>query len=558
MTDWEEMHKKVPPLPADFKEYALDMFNGDHILYYHGRGYAKKVFCPVCREEMKYSERTQIFPRSDDHARCQYCGIDGTYQHALKVTRPTVREQYIFIGQKYDKDGFILRGFKMTLIERSPFCRDVQCGEEEPMELRLTEHRRLYILKEGFLKEYNDPKWECLYRSAGGYGIHWAEEEYHNNWQTQNGDNYKRFCCYLYPDIYEEMRDTVAEYSMMDRVFGKDPDVDVGLPVPKYTYGGSWYITVWDFLSSYAKDRKLEILLKCGLDNIAYAKLCGESIHYNPRAKNPWDYLKVTKERFKWLTKHNPGTRMLAICRYERKHGLKFDDETCDVLGEAGINEAELETFLRYMTPKQLSNRLVKYGGKRRDLRHAAITYRDTLNMRSALGYDMTDTINTYPRDLQATHDALVIEQNAAEAEKRKKESDKRFKGIRERFKEAAVVYSFKEKDLLIRPAKSASEIVDEGRKLHHCVGGNNYLNKHNNRITAILFIRHTDKPGTPYVTVEIDPHGVIIQWYGIHDTKPDKKRIERFLKRYCKQLDLKALAKEAKLKIAATEKVAI
>ncbi len=556
--NWEEIHSKVPDLPADFKEFALDQFNGDHVLYYHGRGHAKKVFCPVCRETVTYSERLQIFPRSDGNGRCGGCGIDGTYLNALKVTRPTVRERYIFIGQKYDEDGFILRGFKSTLIERSPFCREVDSGEEEPMEIRLTEHRRLYILKDRFYKEYNDPKWECLFRSSSGYGICWAEEEYHNNWNVKYGDQYKKYSYDIYPGIYEEMQGTAAQYSMMERVFGADPEVDVALPVPRYTYYGQWTITVWDYLTSYAKDRKLEILLKCGLDHIAYAKLCGESIHYNPRAKNPWDYLKVTKERFRWLTEHNPGTRMLDLCRYERKHGLKIDDATIDVLGEAGISVGEFESFLRYMTPMQLANRLIKYGGKRRELRQAAITYRDTLNMRSTLGYDMTDSINTYPRDLKATHDALVIEQNAAEAEKRKKESEKKYHGIKERFKEAAVVYGFQEKDLLIRPAKSAAEIVEEGRKLHHCVGGDNYLRKHNNRITAILFIRHTNKPGTPYITVEIDPHGEIKQWYGIHDTKPDKKRIEMFLKHYLKQLNLRELAKEAKLKIAATEKVAI
>ena len=156
--------------------------------------------------------------------------------------------------------------------------------------------------------------------------------------------------------------------------------------------------------------------------------------------------------------------------------------------------------------------------------------------MREALGYDMTNSIYTYPRNLKAEHDKLVIEQNERKAEERKKTVEKKYKKIRDRYKEAAAVYGFTERGLTIRPAKNASEIIDEGRKLHHCVGGDNYLTKHANRVTIILFLRSSKAPEIPYITVEATPTGDIKQWYGIHDTKPDKKKIERFLKDYCKQ----------------------
>ena len=555
--DWKEAYKKIPDLPADFREYALDLFDGEHTLYYHGRGVNQTVTCPVCRESTRYNSRTQIFPKSGEIGVCMGCGLRGIYAHALRVTRPDVREAYIFLGQKFGEDGFILRGFKVILIERNPL--NIRDMEEEPMELRLIEYRRLFITKEGYMTQFSTPNWECIHRTASGYGICYVEEEENRCWNTIPGDNYKKFYMYLYPGIYEEMQGTAAQYCCMEKLFGKDPEAEISIPVPRYTYGGQTVITVWDYLLSYAKDRKLEILLKCGLENLAIEKLAGSALHYNPKAKNPWDYLKVTKERFKWMCAHNPGTRMFEICKEERRNGLKLDDEICDVLGAAGLNVAEFEYFLRFMSPKQLSNRLLKYTGKKGNMRSTAITYRDYLHMREDLGYDMTNTIYTYPRNLQREHDKLVIEQNERAAEKRRKEVESKYKKIRERFKEAAVVYSFEEKGLLIRPAKNATEIVNEGRKLHHCVGGDRYLKSHGERKTIICFLRHKKTPAVPYITVEVEPTGKIRQWYGTHDTKPDEKKINRFLRDYCNQLDLKALAKEAKVKIAAAlEAVAI
>lgn len=75
-----------------------------------------------------------------------------------------------------------------------------------------------------------------------------------------------------------------------------------------------------------------------------------------------------------------------------------------------------------------------------------------------------------------------------------------------------------------------------EGRTLHHCVGGDNYLSKHNKGTTAILFLRKEKTPDTPYITIEIKGTE-IRQWYGAHDKKPKQEFFDRFLKDYTAQL---------------------
>lgn len=78
--------------------------------------------------------------------------------------------------------------------------------------------------------------------------------------------------------------------------------------------------------------------------------------------------------------------------------------------------------------------------------------------------------------------------------------------------------------------------MVEEGRKLHHCVGGNEYLKKHNDGKSVILLLRHTDAPDTAYITVEMRKTE-ILQWYGAYDKKNDKETVEEWLKNYVRYL---------------------
>lgn len=80
-----------------------------------------------------------------------------------------------------------------------------------------------------------------------------------------------------------------------------------------------------------------------------------------------------------------------------------------------------------------------------------------------------------------------------------------------------------------------------EGRILHHCVGGDSYLGKHNDGQTYILMLRFAKEPEIPYITVEIerDTHR-LIQWYGAHDRKPDKEHMQKWLDDYVGHLKQK------------------
>ena len=110
------------------------------------------------------------------------------------------------------------------------------------------------------------------------------------------------------------------------------------------------------------------------------------------------------------------------------------------------------------------------------------------------------------------------------------------YPGIASRFEDLMDRYGATAGGYIIRPAKSAEEIVEEGRKLHHCVGGDTYLSKHQKGTSAILFLRTIAEKDTPYITVEIKGTE-ILQWYGAYDKKPERDKMQLWLDTYIKEL---------------------
>ncbi|GHV17243.1 hypothetical protein FACS18949_14700 [Clostridia bacterium] len=62
--------------------------------------------------------------------------------------------------------------------------------------------------------------------------------------------------------------------------------------------------------------------------------------------------------------------------------------------------------------------------------------------------------------------------------------------------------YALLSEKFLIRVPEKPEELVTEGAKLKHCVAG--YAKRFANGETAILFVRHADRPGEPFYTLEL------------------------------------------------------
>ena len=70
--------------------------------------------------------------------------------------------------------------------------------------------------------------------------------------------------------------------------------------------------------------------------------------------------------------------------------------------------------------------------------------------------------------------------------------------------------------DYVIVIPTTGQDIIDEGAKMHHCVGG--YVNDVVQNYTYICFVRHKDTPDIPYITCQVHTDGRIGQYFLAYD----------------------------------------
>lgn len=161
-------------------------------------------------------------------------------------------------------------------------------------------------------------------------------------------------------------------------------------------------------------------------------------------------------------------------------------------------------------------------------------TYLDYLNACNYLGLDMSQEKNSMPHDFKHWHDVRVEEYRTVkafrDAEERKakaiKDAEEK-KELYDKFSKVAEKYSMLSKEdgaYVVMIAKSPAELVEEGVALNHCVGHMGYDKKFAKEQTLIFFVRTTENPNEPFVTVEYSLQSKkVLQCYAKGNTKPDE-----------------------------------
>ena len=543
--DADKLHKMLKPLPNDFDEFIRDNFEEAWI------GYVGSV-CPEPQfmeetkpEKMLYCSQCHTYTPTDINlggkmrtrqAFCPHCLEQLELYSLNKKQNGVERHQTFWIGQKLKNKIFVLRGFRVTLRLYSPVW-----GHEGIIKQEI---RRIYISPEESFKEY------CAWE------YDWLNDKYVPDAWVTRAAGFACACGPIYPGTFNEAKGTGAEYAHLELALENEIFSDEQNWSYRWGTNGAYYYatnnndSIWDYLNVYSKNRRTEMLVKMNMPYLVRTQMQGYAAGLNGRAKNPWDYLKIYKSRLKGFTCTDGNDfELLKVYRLERKLKIHFTDEEINSLRKYISRDYNLKKCLQYMTVRQLINRVSKYYKKKvayNEVETLTI-YADYLDMKSSLGYDMTNSIILYPHDLKAEHNKVVIEKNEKAARERERLANEKYKGIIDRFEKVNKIYSYQSGKLFVRPAKNAAEIIEEGIKLHHCVGGDKYLNAHAKKESIILFLRKDEN--TPYITIEMDPTGKIVQWYGAYDEKPDKVKIDRWLNKYVKQLDIKAIKREAKRK---------
>ena len=179
----------------------------------------------------------------------------------------------------------------------------------------------------------------------------------------------------------------------------------------------------------------------------------------------------------------------------------------------------------------------------RHDPAHIGGTYRDYLADCVALRYNLDDRSVLFPPNLEAAHQRTIeIQRNRASRAK-----TKNFKKAVEKL-ELLVM----EKDgLLIRPARSSTELTKEGAALHHCVAG--YADRMAKGETAIFLIRQTSAPDEPFYTLELKNKQVVQCRTKFNQSYEQNAQVHAFVKEWMATMVLKTKKqKQTKAKKAA------
>jgi len=529
----ELLKKRQADTPELEKEELLKwaertLFCSQHILYYKkGRSHSS-ICCSNCGKisygrwkrgeffESQFEAKIQE-PRKGHRGKCPCCGAWGEYVSQGKAGSVRhVGTISVFRVDKYQKEGAVVR-----YIELEKECRleliaadrgEEMMGANEV--LSGIEISRTYFLP--------GKKPQTDYHKHDN----WGGKDFWDDCNLSGLANIQIKKGRIHPDTWENLKETYLRHSAMK----------------EYADSQAECLNVKDYLENYQQTPQIEMLVKLGLTGIVNELVKYHyGIVYAPTARRMDLFLGIRKEQVKLLREHSGDIDILKILQMEKRMNQKWDSRQIESLAEIDASRGNMNDVLEHMSVQKLLNYISKQAGCEygtecsravNRLKQTANMYFDYLHMRKTLGYDMENTIYLRPRSLRAAHDTMVLEQNDRSMDERKKQAGEGYPDIRKRYRSLRERYFYEAGGLRIRPARSAEEIVMEGRLLHHCVGGNRYLSRHNRGESIILLLRDAEAPDMPYITVEIQ-ETEIVQWYGAYDKKPDEAKINKWLHTY-------------------------
>lgn len=514
----EERNASIKPIPKDCMKLMRDEMDDEHRIYYKKTRSTIEVICSLTgkqdtfyrNEEDPYSGKKtmQQDPAHNDYGKCPICGKYGKFISPGRAKNRDVDTQYYTFYNQWEEDGLVARHIEVR--------------------------RRYY-------NQYSDSKGLKIYREEV---IEYART-YLKIGQEAQTDFCKVDYCYGrefwdYKNLYGMTNIKVVDES------AKELNISLLRKAPwkyaldvYYQINGSRGVnkTKLEFLKRYVQYPEIEIMFKTGMYQLAANLIDGWNIK-KYKGKHIWNQYGITKAHWDYIREHDLGIGITKVFQKNDMHGYGYTAEQVQWLYNNIHLELE-EMVFELTTPTKLINYIKKQMAADNDYTTENIVYShyvDYLNAMRTMGYDLTNTVYLFPKNLQAKHDEAVHRLAVQQNERKKQEKNEEFKNIAKNFGKLCKKYAYEEGEFLIRPASSASEIITEGREMHHCVGGDNYLKKHNKGQTYILLMRRRINPEIPFCTVEIKGSR-IVQWYEAHDTKKHKKTIQPWLDAYVEHL---------------------
>lgn len=510
----DSVMSEVPNLPKDFDSW-IEKNCFEEYLMYEKKGKKYKVFCTHCGKWVNVKDK----PTHNASGICPDCKTSAIYKSWNKQ-KYLYQEVYVGILQRLQDDtAYILRGFKF---------RATRCREKgwDKVEIYRWEDTRVTLderFRQSEFFEYGEYKYTGITR--------WCHE-------VRHGMGY----------YYHHFGRAVMYTSNLKRVLSKEKFAKCNLK-EMFLGGKREYVDPIVRLQVLKNYPYLEYLQKSGLNRLVQ-EILGRKERpglFNGYALKVHDALKLNKQNFQRLRKVDGNCNVLEVLQWVQHQNEKISDESLILVRDYGIKLEYLQVDRTKLTVERALN-LINSQAKKMEmiLRDTWNAYKDYLDMAERRGMDITDEIVCKNNRMMEYHDRYLEEENRKQNQKRDAEVDKKFKKIEEDYEKNELHFKFETEDYFIIAPRRASDITNEGRFQHHCVGASDaYLSKMTKGTSYILFLRKKDMPERPYYTLEVQYDGNILQKRSMYNRQPNIEKITEVLGVWTKEIEKRCLMEQ-------------
>ena len=292
-------------------------------------------------------------------------------------------------------------------------------------------------------------------------------------------------------------------------------------------------------MAAYIEHPRLEHLIKTGFYTLASSLVYkGDYDHTLDETQDRMHrLLGVMAEDVSFLRNLDPDMSMLKAFQKYCQMNIKERQRLMLWQIENKV-ERDIMNILGYITPHKLmrymdsqysflSQRKNRYGAIRYpSLQELVSEYRDYLEMCVKQKYDMRNSFVLYPKDLQKSHDKV--------AHRIRMKADARMRrDFKKAYRDIAGQMDFEMDGMKILYPDTPDDIISEGNKLHHCVGG--YVDRVAGKECIILFLRRCEEESKSLYTIEVRGREVI-QVRGMKNVSPTPE-VEKFMEQWKKKV---------------------
>jgi len=276
--------------------------------------------------------------------------------------------------------------------------------------------------------------------------------------------------------------------------------------------------------------RQIEMLMKAGMGDVVI-DLTDRGVKHaaviNWDEADPKKAFRLSRQDIKTFLGTNRDIRTVELYKQLKERVPLI--ECADWISN-GVNVKETFHMAKKwgLPPEKLMRYLMRfvgcaqYGGMS-SMGSALRCWEDYLTAAEAMGYQLHHENVLLPKNLGAAHDEATTqhrerleqerrieqERQAAQQLANQRERDRLMADTyAERKAKLEEKYSFELDGYLIRIPNSGEEILAEGRKLQHCVGG--YARRHMEGKVTILFMRKAKKPDESWLTIEMNGNRLV------------------------------------------------